>query len=146
VDNLIPHILDFYQKLDKMDYTFITQTNRVINKRSKFYLFNLNLYSMNIRPLGDRILVKPTKEEEITAAGIVLPATVDKEKKAEGEIVAVGNGEAISRLNLKVGDKVLYKKWGGEEIKVGAGSNEETYKILYVGSGEDKSDVVAKVE
>ena len=64
----------------------------------------------------------------------------------KGEIVAVGNGEAIARLNLKVGDKVLFKKWGGEEIKVGQGSSEEIYKILYVGSGEDKNDIVAKFE
>lgn len=101
---------------------------------------------MNIKPLGDRVLVKPVKEEEVTASGIVLPSTVDKEKKAEGEIVAVGNGEAIARLNLKVGDMVLFKKWGGEEIKLGKGSAEETYKILYVGSGEDKNDVVATIE
>jgi len=101
---------------------------------------------MNIKPLGDRVLVKPAQEEEVTASGIVLPSTVDKEKKAEGEIVAVGNGEAVARLNLKVGDKVLFKKWGGEEIKVGQGSNEETYKILYVGSGEDKNDIVATIE
>ena len=101
---------------------------------------------MNIKPLGDRVLVKPAKEEEVTASGILLPSAVDKEKKAEGEIIAVGNGEAIAKLNLKVGDKVLFKKWGGEEIKVGQGSSEETYKILYVGSGEDKNDIVAKFE
>lgn len=64
---------------------------------------------MQIKPLGDRVLVKPSKEEEITASGIVLPETVDKEKKAEGQIVAVGNGEFIGKLGLKVGDKILYK-------------------------------------
>lgn len=100
---------------------------------------------MNIKPLGNRVLVLPKKEEEITASGIVLPDTVDKEKKAEGEIVAVGNGPAISALGLKVGDKVLYKKWGGEEVKVGRGKDEVEYKILYVGAEEDKSDVVALV-
>ena len=47
------------------------------------------------------------------------------------------------KINLKVGDKVLYKKWGGEEIKIGAGKDEETYKILYVGAGDDKSDIIA---
>ena len=61
---------------------------------------------MNIKPLGDRILVRTKKEEEITASGIVLPDTVDKEKKAEGEIMAVGNGSAIIGLGLKVGDKI----------------------------------------
>ncbi len=101
---------------------------------------------MNIKPIGDRILVKPAKEEEVTASGILLPSAADKEKKAEGVVLAVGNGEAVTRLNLKVGDRVLFKKWGGEEIKMGLGSNEETYKILYVGSGEDKNDVVATIE
>ncbi len=101
---------------------------------------------MNIKPLGDRVLVKPDKELEVTASGIVLPSSSDKEKKAEGQIIAVGNGEAITRLNLKVGDKVLYKKWGGEEVKIGQGSSEEIYKILYVGTGEDNNSIVATFE
>jgi len=100
---------------------------------------------MVIKPLGDRVLVKPKKEEEITASGIVLPDTVDKEKKAEGEIVAVGNGDVVAKLGLKVGSKVLFKKWGGEEIKLGKGKDEEDYKILFV-SNDDKSDVVAVIE
>ncbi len=83
-----------------------------------------------IKPIGDRVLVKPAKEEEVTASGIVLPATVDKEKKAEGEIVALGNGEDLAKLNLKVGDRVIFEKWGGEEVKVGKGSEEVEYKIL----------------
>ncbi len=101
---------------------------------------------MNIKPLGDRVLVKPTKEEEVTASGIFLPDTVDKEKKAEGEIIAVGNGEYIAKLGLKVGDKILYKKWGGEDIKTGRGIDEQEFKILFVGKEEDKSDVVAILE
>jgi chaperonin GroES len=91
---------------------------------------------MNVRPLGDRILVKPIKEEEVTASGIVLPDTVDKEKKAEGVIVALGNGEKLAKLNLSVGMKVLFKKWGGEEIKV----DKEDHKIL------DHEDVMAVIE
>lgn len=101
---------------------------------------------MQIKPLGDRVLVKPNKEEEVTASGIVLPETVDKEKKAEGQIVGLGNGEFIGKLGLKVGDKILYKKWGGEEIKIGKGKDEIEYKILYVGKDEDKSDVIAVIE
>lgn len=85
---------------------------------------------MSIRPLGDRVLVKPVKEEEVTASGIVLPETVDKEKKAEGEIIALGKGEDLAKLNLKVGDKVIFEKWGGEEVKLGKGSDEVEYKIL----------------
>jgi chaperonin GroES len=101
---------------------------------------------MSIRPLGDRILVKPEKEEAVTASGIVLPETVDKEKKAQGVIVALGNGDFVGKLGLKVGDKLLYKKWGGEEIKIGKGKDEIEYKILYVGKEDDKSDVVAIIE
>lgn len=72
-------------------------------------------------------MVKPAAEEEITASGIVLPETMSKEKKAEGEVVALGNGEKLAKLNLKVGDKVIFEKWGGEEIK---GSDDVEYKIL----------------
>ncbi|KKP59358.1 MAG: 10 kDa chaperonin [Candidatus Magasanikbacteria bacterium GW2011_GWC2_34_16] len=86
---------------------------------------------MNIRPLGDRVIIKPVKEEEVTASGILLPETIDKEKKMEGEIVAVGPGKllengTIAKMEVKVGDKVIFEKWGGEEVKVG----KEEYKIL----------------
>ena len=91
---------------------------------------------MNIRPLGDRILVKPQLEEEKTLSGIILPETIDKEKKAQGEILALGNGEKLAKLDLAVGMKVLFKKWGGEEIKIG----DVDYKIL------DSVDVIAVVE
>ncbi len=91
---------------------------------------------MSIRPLGDRVLVKPLKEEEVTKSGIVLPDTVDKEKKAEGEIVALGNGEKLTKLNLNIGMKVLFKKWGGEEVKVEG----VDHKIL------DHEDIVAVIE
>ena len=91
---------------------------------------------MNIKPLGDRILVREIKEEEVTKSGIVLPYTVEKEKKMEGEIVALGGGEDLAKLNLSVGQKVLYKKWGGEEIKQGG----EEYKIL------EHVDLLAVVE
>ena len=86
--------------------------------------------SMNIKPLGNRVLVKPNMEEEITASGIILPDTMDKEKKAEGTVAALGNGEDLAKLGLKVGDKVLFEKWGGEEVKVGKGKEEIDYKIL----------------
>lgn len=85
---------------------------------------------MKIKPLGDRVLVEPKEEEEVTASGIVLPDTVDKEKKAEGKIIALGNGEKLAKLNLKVGDMILFEKWGGEEVKLGKGADEVEYKIL----------------
>ena len=81
---------------------------------------------MNIRPLGDRIIVKPSEQEEITKAGIVLPDTVDKEKKAQGEIIAIGEGEKIKKLNLQIGDKVLYTSYAGSDIKV----QDKEYKVL----------------
>jgi chaperonin GroES len=81
---------------------------------------------MQIKPLGDRVLVKPVKEEEVTASGIVLPDTVDKEKKAEGEVVAVGTGEKVQKLSLNVGDRVLYGKYSGDEVDVEG----EEFKIL----------------
>lgn len=91
---------------------------------------------MTIRPIGDRILVKPVTEEEVTKSGIVLPDTVDKEKKAEGEIAALGQGEKLAKLNLAAGQKVLFGKYAGEEVKV---ENQE-YKIL------NHDDVLAVVE
>jgi len=69
------------------------------------------------------VVIKATKEEDMTASGIFLPETIDKEKKAEGEIVAVGPGKLLksgqrAQMEVKIGDKVLFEKWGGEEIKV----------------------------
>lgn len=77
---------------------------------------------IKIKPLADRVIVKPSEEAESkTAGGIIIPDTA-KEKPQKGEIVAVGpgrvddNGKAIS-MNVKVGDKILYSKYGGTEIK-----------------------------
>ncbi len=75
-----------------------------------------------LQPLGDRILVKPMEKEERTKSGIYLPDTA-KEKPQEGEVIAVGPGkydETGKRIpmDLKVGDRVIYAKYGGTEIKV----------------------------
>lgn len=91
---------------------------------------------MSIKPIGDRALVKQVSEEETTKSGIVLPDTIDKEKKAEGEIIAIGNGEKISKLGLQTGQKVLFGKYAGEEVKVG----EEEHKIL------NHDDILAVIE
>ncbi len=82
--------------------------------------------SDKIKPLGDRVVVRPQGREETTKSGIVLPDTA-KEKPQEGEIVAVGNGRRndageLVALEVKVGDKVLYAKYAGTEVKV---DNEE---------------------
>ncbi len=75
-----------------------------------------------IRPLGDRIVVKPIPKEEKTKGGIILPDTA-KEKPQEGEVVAVGPGRLLDNgqrvpIDVKVGDKVIYSKYGGNEIKL----------------------------
>jgi chaperonin GroES len=76
----------------------------------------------NFRPLGDRVLVKRVKEEEKTKGGIIIPDTA-QEKPQEGEVVAVGpgardeDGERI-KMDLEVGDRVLFGKWSGTEVKV----------------------------
>lgn len=76
---------------------------------------------MDIKPLGDRIVVQALEAEEITKGGIILPETA-KEKPHEGKIVAVGRGKVldnghIQALELKAGDRILYGKYSGSEIK-----------------------------
>ncbi len=72
---------------------------------------------MNIKPLADRVLVKPAAAEEKTAGGIYIPDTA-KEKPMRGEIVAVGNGKPEEPMTVKVGDMVLYGKYAGTELSV----------------------------
>lgn len=81
---------------------------------------------MKLKPLGNRVVVEPLTEEETTKSGIILPDTVDKEKKAEGKVVAIGDGEKIKKLNLGIGVKVLFGKYAGEDVKV----DHTEYKIL----------------
>ena len=77
---------------------------------------------MNFRPLHDRVLVRRVEAEEKTAGGIIIPDTA-KEKPQEGEVVAAGAGAKndkgeVSPLDVKVGDKILFGKWSGTEVKV----------------------------
>jgi chaperonin GroES len=77
---------------------------------------------MKFRPLGDRVLVKRVEEETKTKGGIIIPDTV-KEKPQEGEVIAVGAGARddsgkIVPLDLKAGDKILFGKWSGSEVKI----------------------------
>ena len=95
---------------------------------------------MAFRPLGDRVLVKRVEEEEKTRGGIIIPDTA-KEKPQEGEVIAVGPGlrdesGKVNALELKAGDRILFGKWSGTEIKL---------------SGEDllilkESDVMGVIE
>jgi len=78
--------------------------------------------TVNFKPLGDRVLVKPTPREEVTRTGIVLPDTA-KEKPQEGQVLAIGAGRRLDSgqlvpLDVKVGDKVLFAKYSGTEIKL----------------------------
>lgn len=91
---------------------------------------------MQLKPLGDRVIVKPSTAEEVTKAGIVLPDTVEKEKKEEGEVVSIGNGEKVAKLGLKIGDRVLFGKYAGEDVEV----DDTEYKVL------KEEDVLAVVE
>lgn len=90
---------------------------------------------MKLVPLGNRIVVEPITSEESTKSGIILPDTVDKEKKAEGKVLAIGDGEKILKLSLAVGDKVLFGKYAGEEVKI----DKVEYKIL------GHEDILAKI-
>jgi chaperonin GroES len=90
----------------------------------------VDIVSVNIKPLEDRIVVKPLEAEQTTASGLVIPDTA-KEKPQEGEVVALGpgriddNGNRVP-LDVAVGDKVIYSKYGGTEVKYAG----EDYLIL----------------
>jgi len=95
---------------------------------------------MNLKPLFDNIIVKRIEEEEKTKGGIVLPETIDKEKPQKGEVIAVGEGKIADNGNkvemqVKVGDKILFRKYSPDEIKV---DNEE-YLVMA------QNDVIAKI-
>lgn len=72
---------------------------------------------MNIKPLADRVLVKPAPAEEKTLGGIIIPDTA-KEKPLQGSVLAVGNGTKDEEMILKAGDTVLYGKYSGTEIEL----------------------------
>lgn len=96
--------------------------------------------SLSLKPLGDRLVVKPIEQDEVTAGGIMLPDTA-KEKPQKGEVVAAGPGarnDAGERveMDVKVGDKVLYAKYAGTEIKL------DGEKVLVL----RESDILAIIE
>lgn len=96
--------------------------------------------SLSLKPLGDRVVIKPIEQEDVTAGGIMLPDTA-KEKPQKGEILAVGPGNHNDagvrvELDVKVGDVVMYAKYAGTEIKL------DGEKILVL----RESDILAIVE
>ncbi len=85
---------------------------------------------MKVKPIGDRVLVKPAKEEEVKKGGIIIPDTA-KEKPQEGKVIAVGTGKTDENgkkipFEVRVGDRVLISKYGGTEIKIDG----DEYQIL----------------
>lgn len=78
--------------------------------------------TLNVRPLGDRVIIKPLPQEEKTKSGLIIPDTA-KEKPQQGEVVAVGSGRILDNgtkveMEVKTGNKVLYGKYSGTEIKL----------------------------
>ena len=107
---------------------------------SKYEKVEVDIVSVNIKPLEDRIVVKPLDAEQTTASGLVIPDTA-KEKPQEGEVIAVGpgrfneDGDERIPMDISVGDKVIYSKYGGTEVKYSG----EEFLIL---SGRDVLAIV----
>jgi len=96
---------------------------------------------MNLRPLGDRVILKAATKEEMSKGGILLPDTANKERPEQGEIIAVGPGKIDEKgnrvpMNVKVGDKVVFKKYSPDEIKI----DEVEYLVV------SESDLMAVIE
>ena len=94
-----------------------------------------------LRPINDHVILEPLAKEESTESGIVIPDTADKEKPSEAKVIAVGPGKVLAdgkrlAMSVKVGDKVVFTKYGPSEIKVG--------KIEYLVAKEE--DILAIVE
>ena len=94
---------------------------------------------MKLKPLGNRVVIKALEAEQTTASGIVIPDSA-KEKPAQGEIVAIGSGKVKNGIKIpmevKVGDRVLYSKYGPQEVKI----DNEKYLIL------SEDDILAVLE
>lgn len=96
---------------------------------------------MQLRPLNDRLIVKPLAKEEVTKSGIILPDTIDKERPEQGEVVAIGPGRLTPEgqrleMSVKVGDKVVFKKYSPDEVKV----DDQEYLVISDG------DILAVIE
>ncbi len=94
-----------------------------------------------IKPLNDYIILKPLSREEVTASGIILPDTVDKDRPEQGEVVAVGPGKLMedgkrSVMEVQVGNKVMFKKYTPDEIKI----DKQEYMVIRM------DDVVGIIE
>jgi chaperonin GroES len=96
---------------------------------------------MALKPLNDNVVLKPLSKEEVTASGIIIPDTVDKERPERGEVVAVGPGKLLengnrAEISVKAGDKVVFKKYAPDEIEI----DKEEYLVVSAG------DIIAVIE
>ncbi len=96
---------------------------------------------MQLRPLGDRIIVKPVAKEEMTKTGIILPDTVDKERPEQGTVIAIGPGRLLENgsrapMSVRIGEKIVFKKYSPDEVKVDG----EEYLVI------SETDVMAVIE
>jgi chaperonin GroES len=96
---------------------------------------------MRLKPLHDKVVIKPISKEEITKSGIVLPDTVDKDRPEKGEVIAVGPGKNLDNgqlapMHVKIGDQVLFKKYSPDEFVV----DKEEYLVVSEG------DIIAIIE
>ena len=96
---------------------------------------------MEIKPLNDNVIVKGISEDEVTKSGIVLPDTIDKERPEKGEVIAVGPGKMLdsgnrAAMSVKAGEKVIFKKYGPDEIKI------DGKDVLVI----SESDIIAIIE
>ncbi len=88
---------------------------------------------INLQPLGSRLIVKPILEDEVTKFGIILPDSAERDKPIRGEVLAIGQGKNLNngqreKMDLKVGDKILFEKYGSDEYKV---NNQEFLVVDY---------------
>lgn len=96
---------------------------------------------MQLRPLGDRVVVKSLAQDEVSKSGIILPETVDKERPERGEIIAIGPGRLLDSgarapMAVKVGDRVVFKKYSPDEVKI----DDVEYLVI------SESDIMAVIE
>ena len=78
---------------------------------------------LKLKPMGSRLIIEPTAQNEVSQGGIILPDTTDKEKPVQGKVIAIGPGKTLSNgqrevIDLKVGDKILFEKYGSDEYKI----------------------------
>ena len=92
------------------------QTGRKSRNVSGFNFINISI-TRKVKPLSDRVLIQPNPAEEKTAGGLIIPDTA-KEKPLAGKVIAVGPGTSEVKMEVKVGDEVLYGKYAGQEISI----------------------------